>query len=896
MNKFLLLIMTILLNINVYANTSQGQQLGIEAGNQGLGSANNAVNQNNGSQWLPGYSETAKEEGYYQDGMGNVNQSGYDKYTRCSNPNSVLTADEKIECEAITFVNKNPRNRKLYEVDPKTDAVIKSSNEIKTNTFESFNNNQTCFQKTVKINPVYEEQVCTQGLALNEQQCLETIVNDVCPTAIDGNTCNGVTGVDRGALTASGDHNSYIRYEGNRLKLGLGYRWNTPIGSATSTFRITIRNRSKLNNIKLINSTYDDAYLLKINGVQALAVNIGGANDGTTGYSSNQELGQYFVEGVNTIELTVYNNVKNSPYYADLNIDIPMYCECTKKKTNTCSEDILDSKMCGVKDTVCLERDWKGNCVKTQQNYVCKNTMYAQQTQSCQTQTQMQCKNPSGTLRDVSTCDQGIDYDTFKISKSDGNASLNKLPTAFTLSASGNDGKRGSSKRNFIVDFDIKDVNSTNMVLKQVHYDNRGIIYVNEKEIFNRSTGSNRTDNVSIDLKPYLKVGSNNIRMYIDNWAGPWSGAIHVETNYQCSCTQQKIDTCSTNDSCKLVSETCSDESTKIINGVMVKGCWNTTKKYSCQTNGSTVSDCRPLLEKGCTQIGSECTSKDANGTCVSYSQKYQCEKTPAREEEQTICVDVDCVDGKCLETAADEKDADFAEAITMMEAAREAGVYMEKDYQNTLRLFTGEENKCTVKVLAGSNIMSCCKQIKIDASSATNNNSGNSATGAFNNNPDSPPQQTQGSKYQYDDMYNDDKTMKQLQSQLTFGWLECSEGERELGIKRGSSLCTHSRTWCSKKDPVFGSCLEETRAYCCFKSILAKLINRQGRAQLGLSLETCEGIKIDELQRLDFSKMDLTEFKNSITATNMNLDQRVKELRDQVTKKAVGGYYNDAE
>lgn len=91
MNKFSFLIMTILLNINVYANTSQGQQLGIEAGNQGLGSANNAVNQNNGSQWLPGYSETAKEEGYYQDGMGNVNQSGYDKYTRCSNPNSVLT-------------------------------------------------------------------------------------------------------------------------------------------------------------------------------------------------------------------------------------------------------------------------------------------------------------------------------------------------------------------------------------------------------------------------------------------------------------------------------------------------------------------------------------------------------------------------------------------------------------------------------------------------------------------------------------------------------------------------------------------------------------------------------------------------------------------------------------
>ena len=895
MNKFLFMIFMIIatmLNPSVYADTSYGQQLGLEAGNQGLGNASGAVNQNNGSQWLPGYSERAKEEGYYQGGMGNVNQSGYDKYERCANANAVLTADEKIECEAITFVNKNPRNRKLYEVDPKTDAVIKSSNEIKTNTFESFNNNKTCFQKTVKVNPVYEEQVCTQGLALSEQQCLETIVNDVCPTVIDGNTCNGVTGIDRGALTASGDHNSYIKYEGNKLKLGLGYRNNSAIGSATSTFRVTIRNRSKLNNIKLINSTYDDAYLLKINGVQALAVNIGGANDGTTGYSSNQELGQYFVEGINTIELTVYNNVRNSPYYADLNIDIPMYCECTKKKTNTCSAEVLDNKMCGIKDTVCLERDWKGNCVKTQQNLVCKNTMYGQQTQSCQTQTQMQCKNPSGTLRDKSTCDQGIDYDTLALTQNDGNGSFSKTGTGFQIYAVWN----GTAVRNYVASFDIKDVNSTNMTLNSLHYDNEGRVYVNEQLVLQRSTNSNATYSPNLDLKPYLKNGKNTIRMYINNWAGPAAGVLNISTNYQCSCQEQKVDTCSIGNTCKLVSETCSDESTKIINGVMVKGCWNSTTKYSCQTNGTTVSDCRPLLEKGCTQIGSECTSKDANGSCVSYSQKYQCEKTPATEEEQTICVDVDCVDGKCLEQASDEKDADFAEAITMMEAAREAGVYMEKDYQNTLRLFTGEENKCTVKVLAGSNIMSCCKEIKIDASSATNKNSGNTATGAFNNNPDSAPQQTQGSSYQYDDMYNDDKTMKQLQSQLTFGWLECSEGERELGIKRGSSLCTHSRTWCSKKDPVFGSCLEETRSYCCFKSILAKLINRQGRAQLGMSLETCEGIKIDELQKLDFSKMDLTEFKNSITPTNLNLDERVKELRDQVTKKAVGGYYNDAE
>lgn len=889
MNKFFITLMALFCCVGSYADTSYGQKLGSDFGKESLNSSGNVVAENNGKQWLPGYSETAKEEMYYQGGMGNINQDGYTKYERCSNPNTVLTADEKVECEAINFVNKNPRERKLYEVDPKTDPVINSSNEIKEGATTAFNNNQTCFQKTVKTNAVYEEQVCTQGTAMSEQQCLSQIVNDVCPASIDGNTCNGETGIERAALTTTGNDNAYIKYEANKLKLGLGYRSKKPYTSSTATFKVTIRNRNKLANIKLVGSTYDDAYLLKINGVEALAVNIGGKGDNSQ-FASNKELGEFFVEGINTIELTVYNNVNNSPYYADLTIDIPMYCECTKKKINTCGEDVLKNTNCGIKDEVCLEKDWKGECVKKQQNFICKNTMYAQQTQSCQTQNVTQCKNPGGVLRDISTCDEGINYDTLGLTKDAGFATFDKTGDSFVLAARWT----GAGAKEWEVSFDVKDVNKVNMILASFHYDNQGVIYVNGTKIIDRSTSTSFNYKPNLDLKPWLKNGSNVIRMYVNNWKGPGAGILTIKTNYQCSCTTQKIDTCAIGNTCKLLEETCTDESTKLINGVMVKGCWNTTKKYSCQSNGSTVSDCRPLLEKGCSQIGSECTSKDANGTCLSYSQKYQCEKTPAKEEVKTICVDADCVGGGCLEKDADEKDADFAEAITMMEAAREAGVYMEKDYAGTLKLFNGEKNECTVKLLAGSNIMSCCKEVKIDASSATNKNTGSTVTGAYGNSPDAPTQQTPGSPYQYDDVYNDDKLVKQLSSQLTFGWLECSEGERELGIKRGSSLCTHARTYCSKKDPVFGSCLEETREYCCFKSILAKLINRQGRAQLGLDLTDCGGVTITQLQSLDFSKMDLTEFKNSISPSNMDLDSKVKELRDQVSKQAVGGYYND--
>ncbi|WP_271631474.1 conjugal transfer protein TraN, partial [Acinetobacter baumannii] len=154
--------------------------------------------------------------------------------------------------------------------------------------------------------------------------------------------------------------------------------------------------------------------------------------------------------------------------------------------------------------------------------------------------------------------------------------------------------------------------------------------------------------------------------------------------------------------------------------------------------------------------------------------------------------------------------------------------------------------------------------------------------------------QQTEGSTYQYDDLYNDDsKTMTSLQGDLTLGWLECTEEERGLAVKRGGSLCSHAKTWCSKSLPLIG-CTEESRSYCCFKSILAKIINREGRKQLGLSLETCEGISVEQLQKLDFSKIDMTEFTESVVPKNIDLGDRAEKIKQRVEKQSVGGYYSE--
>ena len=71
----------------------------------------------------------------------------------------------------------------------------------------------------------------------------------------------------------------------------------------------------------------------------------------------------------------------------------------------------------------------------------------------------------------------------------------------------------------------------------------------------------------------------------------------------------------------------------------------------------------------------------------------------------------------------------------------------------------------------------------------------------------------------------------------------------------------------------IFGSCTKRTRTFCCFNSRPSRIINEQGRAQLGTPWGSaqsprCDGFTIDELQRLNFAAMDLTEFYADIVRT----------------------------
>jgi conjugal transfer mating pair stabilization protein TraN len=89
----------------------------------------------------------------------------------------------------------------------------------------------------------------------------------------------------------------------------------------------------------------------------------------------------------------------------------------------------------------------------------------------------------------------------------------------------------------------------------------------------------------------------------------------------------------------------------------------------------------------------------------------------------------------------------------------------------------------------------------------------------------------------------------------------------------------------------VLGVCLEKKERHCCFNSKLARIINRQGRVQLGLPLNSCGGFNQAQLQALDFSRMDLSEFIADISPKDIpasSLGQRVQ----QTVNERVQGYY----
>lgn len=92
---------------------------------------------------------------------------------------------------------------------------------------------------------------------------------------------------------------------------------------------------------------------------------------------------------------------------------------------------------------------------------------------------------------------------------------------------------------------------------------------------------------------------------------------------------------------------------------------------------------------------------------------------------------------------------------------------------------------------------------------------------------------------------------------------LACDDEDYKSATKTNGKLCYSTGTWCEHKDcSIFGcTCTKFRTGKCCYNSKLSRIINQQGRPQLGLDMRDCSGFTVDQLKQLDWSKIDLSEF-----------------------------------
>lgn len=394
---------------------------------------------------------------------------------------------------------------------------------------------------------------------------------------------------------------------------------------------------------------------------------------------------------------------------------------------------------------------------------------------------------------------------------------------------------------------------------------------------------------------------------------------------------------------------------TKVINGYStslseVGGCWQYRRDYTCSTY-DTVNTCSDFQgDPKCEVWSRKCIRSDSLFGCTEFEIEYQCMTKAGSSHQVEYCGDRNiCIGGVCWNTGY-VPDQDFAKVITDMEAARQIGAYN----SSGLDIFHGESAWCRSKRAAG--LKNCCTKT---GGAKTNNAvmgtvisdvtgyavragskfvldslygdtvnwlssgwsaavGGNLPGGQGMLDSVSNPQLSIGAYgfsiggtgsflgtagYQLGSVgigganvgiyFNPYAFAAAIAIQLVMSAMTCDEEEAKLALKRGAGLCQEIDDFCTQQ--ILGVCITRRRTYCCYNSKLAKIINVQGRAQLGMGWgdtedPTCNGFTAAQLKQVDFSKIDFSEFVGDVMAAvdTSHIQEDLQKMQGETGQKAL--------
>lgn len=290
---------------------------------------------------------------------------------------------------------------------------------------------------------------------------------------------------------------------------------------------------------------------------------------------------------------------------------------------------------------------------------------------------------------------------------------------------------------------------------------------------------------------------------------------------------------------CRYLSLSKGPAETRTIQGEPVsRSHWSEHYTYVCRPHAQ--DQCAALKARGCQQKESTCIQTVGN-MCVRWKQTYAC----LNKRNKTLSYTAKgkkvpfCLTGECVETGY-EANTEMLDALSHLAILGEA----QKDMHANVGIFRGQVRGCRKNC---TSFRDCC---------------------------------TTGKGWG-----------------MSLHLAECSGEEKELADLREKNRCLLVGTYCAEK--VLGVCVRKMTTFCCFGTKLSRLIQENGRRQLGIGFgdpkyPDCRGLTPIELSRLDFSKMDLSELLEDMrhsfnapdtTAINHTIQERIQDNMRAMTQ-----------
>ena len=325
-----------------------------------------------------------------------------------------------------------------------------------------------------------------------------------------------------------------------------------------------------------------------------------------------------------------------------------------------------------------------------------------------------------------------------------------------------------------------------------------------------------------------------------------------------------------TTDNCKYLSKIESNPSCKLLDTKIIEGSetraikkqsvfrdiWTRQLIFSCEPEEN--SPCTKLRERGGVLISKKCLKETDFGECEQWKKIYDLGKTAAYEKRHVSFKKEEIWGLNNEFESTYEKNTDLGPVLTTLSIFADLKNNLENgnsDFQDCMQIFEGEALKCQ-KSFIGGRVFDCCK------------------------------------------------TMEGLAVNIKLA--QCSDQERCLSKNRSAGKCHFIGTQKKKLGTV------TEHIFCCFPTKLARVVHEQGRKQLGMkwgkaSKPKCQGFSLEELQRIDFANLDLTEviediqmdkkayerkIKTSVEPLQMQVKEKIEQKRLELSEKQTPARY----